>query len=382
MTILPSCTARAGRVELFFKWIKQHLRIKRFFGTSENAVKTQVWIAVAVYVLVAIVRKRLNLELSLHEMLQILSITPFEKIPMIQLLTYSATDQDIHDNPNQLILCFAELSRGRPVDELIQRIIEGNECIAILGIASMLALHTETVSEVTFPLFTSQRLLAADHNRMLQDLSASTANLMGFRHSSDKPHFEAVKAANERLVRRTELRWMVPAFMFESGSISDRARNAILNFKDDLPYLYEEHREISEARQYLTAQALEYAELADRKNYQAYRTKEDSDQIAIVHVSPSASRPENVARAEEASRHLRQLSLWTWASKSFEEGVIQGTFSIEDAISFAREVDSADLFVDSNSANGTRRLAYASRCCCRDRCHRAQFPRRALKRRS
>jgi len=92
------------QVELFFKWIKQHLRIKRFFGTSENAVKTQVWIAVAVYVLVAIVRKRLNLELSLHEMLQILSITPFEKIPMIQLLTYSATNEDIHDDPNQLIL--------------------------------------------------------------------------------------------------------------------------------------------------------------------------------------------------------------------------------------------------------------------------------------
>jgi IS4 transposase len=89
---------------LFFKWIKQHLRIKRFFGTSENAVKTQVWIAVAVYVLVTIVRKRLHLDLSLHEMLQILSITPFEKTPMIQLLTYSAADQDINADPNQLIL--------------------------------------------------------------------------------------------------------------------------------------------------------------------------------------------------------------------------------------------------------------------------------------
>jgi Domain of unknown function (DUF4372)/Transposase DDE domain len=108
MTLAPLTICELYRsrwqVELFFKWIKQHLRIKRFFGISENAVKTQVWIAVAVYVLVAIVRKRLNLELSLHEMLQILSITPFEKIPMIQLLTYSATDQDIHDNPNQLIL--------------------------------------------------------------------------------------------------------------------------------------------------------------------------------------------------------------------------------------------------------------------------------------
>jgi len=92
------------QVELFFKWIKQHLRIKRFFGTSENAVKTQVWIAVTVYVLVAIVRKRLNLELSLHEMLQILSVTPFEKTPMFQLLTQSATNENINADPNRLNL--------------------------------------------------------------------------------------------------------------------------------------------------------------------------------------------------------------------------------------------------------------------------------------
>jgi hypothetical protein len=92
------------QVELFFKWIKQHLRIKRFFGTSENAVKTQVWIAVAVYVLVAIVRKRLALEFSLHSMLQILSVTPFEKIPLIQLLTDIVPAEEMTPNANQLIL--------------------------------------------------------------------------------------------------------------------------------------------------------------------------------------------------------------------------------------------------------------------------------------
>jgi len=92
------------QVELFFKWIKQHLRIKRFFGTSENAVKTQIWTAVATYVLVAIVRKRLNLSLSLHGMLQILSVTPFERIPLIQLLTHApVADNDPHDD-KQLIL--------------------------------------------------------------------------------------------------------------------------------------------------------------------------------------------------------------------------------------------------------------------------------------
>jgi hypothetical protein len=92
------------QVELFFKWIKQHLRIKRFLGNSENAVKTQVWIAVAVYVLVAIVRKRLDLKLSLHSMLQILSVTPFEKVPLIQLLTDMASAEEMTAHDKQLIL--------------------------------------------------------------------------------------------------------------------------------------------------------------------------------------------------------------------------------------------------------------------------------------
>ena len=259
---------------------------------------------------------------------------------------------------------FAELERSRPVDELIQLIVEGNQCIAILGIASMLALHTETVSDATLPLFISQRLLAADHNRMVQDLS-STANLIGFTDPADKPHFEAVQAANMRPVRKTQLSWMVPRFVFAPGPISVRAREAILNFKNDLPFQYEEHRNIPEAREDLTAQAIKYAELADPKNYQAYRTEEDSDQIAIVHVSPSAADPENVARAEEASRHLRQSSLLTWASMSFEERVIQGTHTIEDAITLARDADSTDLFVHSNLENEaedltTRRGAVAA----------------------
>ena len=72
------------QVELFFKWIKQHLRIKRFYGTSENAVRTQIWIAISVYVLVAIIKKQLRLDASLHTLLQILSLTLFEKLPLQQ----------------------------------------------------------------------------------------------------------------------------------------------------------------------------------------------------------------------------------------------------------------------------------------------------------
>ena len=92
------------QVELFFKWIKQHLRIKSFFGTSENAVKTQVWIAVSVYVLVAIVRKRLHLDASLYETLQILSLTMFETTPLHQLLSLDSPNAIFPNMPNQLNL--------------------------------------------------------------------------------------------------------------------------------------------------------------------------------------------------------------------------------------------------------------------------------------
>jgi hypothetical protein len=92
------------RVELFFKWIKQHLRIKSFYGTSENAVKSQLWIAISVYVLVAIVRKRLKLSASLYEILQILSLTMFERTPLDQLLTLSLPEPIILTSTNQLNL--------------------------------------------------------------------------------------------------------------------------------------------------------------------------------------------------------------------------------------------------------------------------------------
>jgi transposase len=92
------------QVELFFRWIKQHLRIKAFFGTSENAVKTQIWIAVSVYVLVAIVRKRVRLEASLYQILQILSVTLFEKTPILRALDASGSHNDLLDPGNQLIL--------------------------------------------------------------------------------------------------------------------------------------------------------------------------------------------------------------------------------------------------------------------------------------
>lgn len=92
------------QVELFFKWIKQNLRIKNFYGTSENAVKSQIWIAISVYVIVAILKKRLNIPASLYTILQILSVSVFERIPLLQLLTETAMAEEISDLQNQLNL--------------------------------------------------------------------------------------------------------------------------------------------------------------------------------------------------------------------------------------------------------------------------------------
>src|SRR6202051_4793610 len=90
--------------QLFFRWIKMHLRVKAFFGTSENAVKSQIWIAVSVYVLVAIIRKRLNLTRSLYEMLQILSLNLFEKTPLDIALSRIPVAPESAQDSNQLIL--------------------------------------------------------------------------------------------------------------------------------------------------------------------------------------------------------------------------------------------------------------------------------------
>ena len=92
------------KIELFFRWIKQHLRIKAFFGTSQNAVKTQVWIAISVYVLVAIIKKQLNLNPSLYTILQILSVTIFDKTPILQALTETEINDRNIQNDKQLTM--------------------------------------------------------------------------------------------------------------------------------------------------------------------------------------------------------------------------------------------------------------------------------------
>jgi hypothetical protein len=107
--VLPALTIallykRRWQIELFFRWIKQNLRIKTFYGTSENAVKTQIWVAITIYVLVAMIKKKLALSIPLYTFLQILSVTIFEQTPLNQLVSESAAQSDSSDSGNQLLL--------------------------------------------------------------------------------------------------------------------------------------------------------------------------------------------------------------------------------------------------------------------------------------
>jgi len=106
---IPALTVTAlyryrWQIELFFKWIKQHLRIKSFFGTSDNSVKTQVWIAISVYVLVAIIKKRLHLKHDLYTLLQVLSLTLFDKTPLLTLFQQAEYNLQLDHDVNQLQL--------------------------------------------------------------------------------------------------------------------------------------------------------------------------------------------------------------------------------------------------------------------------------------
>jgi hypothetical protein len=241
--------------------------------------------------------------------------------------------------------CLGEIERGRPVDDLIQQIVAENDCIAILGTAAMVALHTETLSATTMPLFTSQRLLAADRQRLAADLSPS--NLIGFTHASDRPHLDALRTANARPVRKLELRGMVPRFVFATEPLGSQARSAIEAFAERLPYQYEEDCDDPEVQRELAEQAMEYAELADQATYRAYRT--ENDHIALVHVSPSAATPQNVAKLEQATQYLSIANLWTWASTSFDKQDLDGRLSLGDAVAMAIGLDGPDLFATSSS---------------------------------
>ncbi|WP_411847443.1 hypothetical protein AAFN60_09020 [Roseibacillus persicicus] len=238
---------------------------------------------------------------------------------------------------------FKQIESGYDLDELIRQIVSENRCAAVLGIAGMLAMEKQTVSWTTLPLFTSQRLFEMDLHRRMED-SSIPPNLTGFVNELDRSHYEAVKKGNERPVRRRDMRAQIPKFVVGQKEINQKARDIISSFAENLPFEYEEHRNIPAAQEKLREDALRYAELADLATYKAYRVSEESDEVMIVHESPSAAKPENVAEAEKATQRIAESNLWSWASKSFETGSISDTYTLEAALELAKAAISRGIF--------------------------------------
>jgi hypothetical protein len=245
--------------------------------------------------------------------------------------------------------CIAELERNRPVDELIEQIVTGNECIAILGAAVMLALQTDRVSEAVFPLITAQRLWLADEKRFTEDLGGRSASLIGFKGKSDMEHVEAIRAANARPVRKKQLKWLAPRYVLDP-TLADRTKAAISDFPNKLPFQYQEQRGVLEWQEYLAKMAKTFAEVADMANYQAYKTEKE-DEIAVVHTSPSANTPEAIERATQAKQYLDESALFMWASKTLEGNTIESSKSLAEAIKEAKDIDSSVLFTTSNEGD-------------------------------
>ena len=240
-----------------------------------------------------------------------------------------------------------ELAGGRPVDDLVRTILFENECIAALGVASAIFGEAEIFSEVELALLASQRLLIADKQRRQQDFGGSQASLIGFQGKADLSHLEAVRTINARPARQRQLSQRIPAYFLMYGDeVRQRIKSTVDAFQVNLPFDREEYRASAELRERLLVDAREYAELVDIKNYRRAVIEDVPDQVAVVHVSPTAAAPEQVARRAEAGRRLRQTSLWGWASKFFDDGELTSAFTPESAIEFAKELEASPAKVD------------------------------------
>ncbi|WP_373019989.1 hypothetical protein [Thiomicrorhabdus sp.] len=241
--------------------------------------------------------------------------------------------------------CFKELDKTTDINKLLKKILEDNESIAILGTAAMIAIQSDATSESLAPLFTSQRLLSADENRWHQEISSSMkSNLMGFK-PHEKEHFIAVDALNNKTVRKKPLSSLITRAIFSGDkALSDRVKNNVLQFKNKLPFEYEEDINQPEIESELLEEAKKFEELVVIENYHAYKPEENSDLLEIVHVSPSASSPESIVKRKQNISWLQQSNLWAWAARYFEEGVLSESFTLNDAIRIAKEADTANIF--------------------------------------
>ncbi|MBQ0832937.1 ATP-binding protein [Marinobacter sp.] len=239
---------------------------------------------------------------------------------------------------------FQELDKGRPASEIIQAILEGSECYAMLGIALMLALETLEVSETTLPVVSCQRLWHHDIARLVQE---PTRNLDLFGFGSLTRLSETKAEANEYLEKRKyrarEVRQLAMMFALSHDEpLRKRFESALVEFPDALPFEFEEQRSSERVITELSERATAWAGLGDRTNYR--QSSAEGDGVQISYQSPVSLTQEQEQRLNDTTAYLQEQQALAWAMKSLSENQAAEGWTLSDAVTFARERDNDGMF--------------------------------------
>ena len=241
---------------------------------------------------------------------------------------------------------FKQIEDGRPTDEVIRNVIEGNECYAVLGLSLVLALETFDVSETTFPIVTCQRLWHHDTARLVQEPTRNI-DLLGFgflsRLTGDKA--KAMDFLNSRQSHRRDIQELALRFAINTDhGLRQRFKEVLTHFPEDLPYEVEEHRSNSGVTASLKEAAERWAGLGDIQNYRKHHSK--TDEVVISYEAPNPLTPAQEKRLEESTTSLQEYRVIGWATKSLGANELVNGLSLADAVAFARARDKDTIFAE------------------------------------
>ena len=245
---------------------------------------------------------------------------------------------------------FKELDRGRPVDEVIRAVVEGNTCYGVLGLALALALETFHVSETVLPVVTCQRLWHDDLRRFVQEGTRGIDLLgLGLQSRLEGDRAAATEYLDSRQSRRREVRDLAMRFAIGADSaLAERFSTLLARFPDDLPYTTEGQRDDKRYSDYLRKQALRWAEFGDIENYR--RIEMDGEAARIAFQSPTARTEQEQRQLESNDAFFQEDRLIGWATRCLQAGTVVEGESMTDAIRVAKERDGAALFEERRNA--------------------------------
>ena len=261
---------------------------------------------------------------------------------------------------------FREIDGGRGVDDVLRDVIDGHTCWSVLGIAVAIALETQHVSKTTLALLSCQRLWHIEIRRQIEDHPGVQSNLIGFSglyglEKIEKPHYEAVKSGNSKKCRTMSLRDLTPMFaLSHDEEIRRLTREVLERFPDNLPFSCEEEKTSPEHVDELRSTAVIWAEWGKQENYKASRHPENKKAAIIELENPKTETPEFKDKLAQHEEKDRELSLWNWVHKTFEDASLCGDLTLADAIKYAQQFDRPELFSARASGDGDLLLGAVS----------------------